>query len=535
MIEAEGGRWTRTEVAAVGLVVLTSLAALVYVASRNPFNLNPDAVAYLQIARHVAEQRINLAVNGYWGPLLSWLMVPLLAGGADRLVTARAVMVISTLVFLLGAISFFRAVGLRRSFLVVASLLTAAASMAWSIDSITPDLLAAGILLFACSKTLSAEWSASPRVQVLSGVAWGMGYLAKAIVLPVGIAVTVLAGCLAALTGDERRSGFRAAAVSLLAIAITSAPWIATLTIKYGKPTFSTTGAIAHALIGPPDVDRRNPLVLGFGTPEPGRLVASEDPSRIPFRYWSPFESAAYARHQMEVCSKNAKLIQSRIEAFDRFHLGFWSIIATLLALISRPRLISRYRWLSIPIPVVVTSLLYLPLWANDTRYYYYAYPLAVVAVFGFIAIISQGSRLAAAVLLTGAAFSFVLPIRDSLRVAAAGVSNPAVHAAMQLAQRLEALGLSGPVAGIGDVEGSMAALYVAFFLDVPWLGDEAVISIDDLGRSGAHLYIRSRRDTEEIAKIERESNFTNLDRRLFPDPETAARFPLVTFVRTGP
>ena len=40
--------------------------------------LNTDAIAYMRIAEYWAAGNFELAVTGYWGPLLSLLMVPFL-------------------------------------------------------------------------------------------------------------------------------------------------------------------------------------------------------------------------------------------------------------------------------------------------------------------------------------------------------------------------------------------------------------------------------------------------------------------------
>jgi uncharacterized protein (DUF697 family) len=529
VITARGGL-AGEAVATAGLLVV-DVGALVYVAVRNRSNLNPDAVAYLQIARHIVDGRIDLAVNGYWGPLLSWLMAPFLAFGVDRLVTARVVLVISALLFLLGAMSLFRALRFRALTFAALSFLTAAASISWSVDAITPDLLAGGMLLFACSKTFSADWTESSALQVTSGLAWGIGYLAKAIVLPIGIFVTIAAGLVAAMAG-QRRQALRATAVSLLLIALTSGPWITILSLKYRKPTFSTAGPIAHALIGPPDTDRRNPLVLGFRTPERERLIVSEDPTVIPFRYWSPFARRDYMRYQLEVCRRNLGVIVSRVEAFDRFHLGFWALVALAVILLLRPQLTLRYRWLLVPIPVAAALLLYMPVWANDARYYYFAYPLAAAAAAGAVSPLFRWPP-AFVVSMAVVVLSFLFPIRDAVRVAASGTENRAVAVARLLTGRLVDLDRVGPVAGIGDVDGSMAGLYIAFFLDQPWVGDEPQLSTLDLRRSDATLYVRRRGDREVTAQIDRDGAFINLDPLLF-SPEEASAFPIVVFTRAA-
>ena len=55
------------------------------------YQLNPDGVSYIAIAHHYADGYWSEAVNGYWGPLYSWLLTPLVAAGLDGLLAAKAV------------------------------------------------------------------------------------------------------------------------------------------------------------------------------------------------------------------------------------------------------------------------------------------------------------------------------------------------------------------------------------------------------------------------------------------------------------
>jgi hypothetical protein len=45
------------------------------------YRLGPDAISYLTIAGHYASGRWWEAVNTNWGPLISWLMAPLMFAG----------------------------------------------------------------------------------------------------------------------------------------------------------------------------------------------------------------------------------------------------------------------------------------------------------------------------------------------------------------------------------------------------------------------------------------------------------------------
>jgi hypothetical protein len=104
-------------------------------------------------------------------------------------------------------------------------------------------------------------------------------------------------------------------------------PWIAALSCKYGRPVFSTIGPIQHAIVGPPDVYRDHPDHLHFYAPEPGRITTSEDPTSLPYNYWSPLESKEYALHQANIVWNNARTILNYLRGFDWLGLGLISAV----------------------------------------------------------------------------------------------------------------------------------------------------------------------------------------------------------------
>lgn len=77
-----------------------------------------------------------------------------------------------------------------------------------------------------------------------------------------------------------------------------------------------------------------------------------------------------------------------------------------------------------------------------------------------------------------------------------------------------------------------MAALYVAFFLDQPWVGDQTELDVHALAESDARLYLVSRSEDEVVRRLEQAGTFVRLDERLFGNAQAAARFPLVAFMR---
>src|SRR5438045_7475715 len=53
------------------------------------YEIEPDSIAYISIAREYAAGDFTDAVNAYWSPLYSWLMVPFIKTGIDPLIAAK--------------------------------------------------------------------------------------------------------------------------------------------------------------------------------------------------------------------------------------------------------------------------------------------------------------------------------------------------------------------------------------------------------------------------------------------------------------
>ena len=64
--------------------------------------INADGVSYIQVARHYVAGDFDLAINSYWGPLISWLLVPLVALGIDPVLGFKLLNVLFGLVAAFG-------------------------------------------------------------------------------------------------------------------------------------------------------------------------------------------------------------------------------------------------------------------------------------------------------------------------------------------------------------------------------------------------------------------------------------------------
>jgi len=493
--------------------------------------INPDAVSYIRIAEYYLRGQTDLMVSGAWGPLLSWLIVPWLLVFDDALLAAHAAMAVSVVVFLFGCFCVLRAARLPGTVIIIGTWITAFLSVAWSEVIITPDLLMAGLFCYGTSLLFSEKWVADARTALGAGIVLGAAYLAKAVALPASaLMIIALAGTKVAVSRSSLRQTVRATTIVVAGFLIVAGPWIGILSYKYGHPVFSTLGPIQHALVGPPDMARDHPDHFHFYKPEPGRLTVAEDPTNLPYNYWSPLESVAYAMHQARIIDRNAHLIVQYLKTFDWLGLGLVSAIFGYL--LARPwrKLLQEEPWRLSFIPIASVALIYLPVYAvqlspsQEVRYYWVFFPFVSAASFGFTLHVSgaifKHRALQRALALTLVTLSLIIGnewvFLQAFSLSDDSPSASSVYRASKiLANKLRAAGLIGSVAAVGP--GSMLDdRYVAYHLNVQSFGH--VFKVDnpeEILSSGTALVIVPR-GTALAQQLREDRRFASADKQLF-------------------
>jgi hypothetical protein len=493
--------------------------------------LNPDGIAYMQIASRYAQGRMDGAISGYWGPLISWLMAPLIFAGLAPLATARVVMGISAMVFLLGCQRIICRGELNCRVAWSGLWALAVVSVLWSVEVITPDLLAGGIVLFALGGMLEKEWPTHSGQAFCGGLLWGLAFLGKAVALPLGVLTSLgMAVLWWNKKPEARRQIARSLCLNFAGIALVASPWIAALSWHYAKFTVSTSAIYNHAILSPLSPKPIHIMDDGFRKPASGQITIWEDPS-LAKADWSPLASWENAVHQ-------ARIIGSHVPV-EMAMLTWISLVFPLVALAWLARggklqmnadgETSRgwFLW-----PVAALSLIYLPNYLSlaDERYFYVAAPLGFVAAAGMLAHdplfrrpwIQRHAGLWLALALVVPAF-----VRWTLYVAPTRTAGQCAHT---LARKIIQADLRGPVAGSGRLPGGRAGLYTAYLTGQQWFGDKASPNAADFEASGAGLIIVNR-GSGIARELERDAAFRNLDGQLFK-PHEAGIFPLEVFGR---
>jgi hypothetical protein len=491
--------------------------------------LNPDGIAYLQIASHYAHGQPGLGISGHWGPLLSWLMAPFLRAGIPPPATARVVMALSAIIFLLGCRRIFCRAKLGGGLFYWGLGTMALLSILWSVELITPDLLLAGVILFAFDEMLATGWHFRPGIAFGAGLWWGLAYLIKAVGMPLGILTCLGMAVLRWRKNPEAKLEIaRGVGLTLAGLALVASPWVAVLSRHYGKLTISTSAIHNHALVGPSVDSPVHLLDEGFRQPERGQITIWEDPPP-PGPDWSPWENWRNAAHQIRIMEDNTPTVLSIL---TRICLVFPILVLGALVRPGKFRTdaddVPNRLWFLLP--VATLGFLYLPnyLMRDELRYFYAAAPLMFI---GGAALLRDWSlrpwrRLFAAALLAG---SLLIP--GMLRYEYDSSQTPvAGQCARVLAQKLTRAGLGGPVAGSGLLPGGRAGLYIAYFLGQPWLGDEVSPRAADFEGSGAGLIVVNR-GSEIAQELAGDAFFRNLDGLLF-SPAEVSQFPLQVFGR---
>ena len=218
---------------------------------------NLDGISYLELGEAWRDGRWSAAINTYWSPLYAWVLGAALAivrptpeGEYPLVHAANGVIVIGALgglAYLLRA--FMSTTEDDRGERMPAAVFVAVAYalFAWAAIELlvvwmeSPDLLGA-IFVFTASGALVRIVRGDKRMRtaVLLGASVGLGYLARAAMLPIGVAFVA-----APLVAPGRRTT-RAVLVAAVAAAVFVVPWVAAMSMTHHRLTTGDAGRLNY-------------------------------------------------------------------------------------------------------------------------------------------------------------------------------------------------------------------------------------------------------------------------------------------------
>ncbi|MDO8281287.1 MAG: hypothetical protein Q7U10_01465 [Thermodesulfovibrionia bacterium] len=193
------------------------------------------------------------AVNGFFPPLISWLMVPFIKLGMTPVFAFRALNLVTGLFILIGAkalsYKFNIADGIRN-----ALLLALVPILLYYSTYLFPDMLALCFLVYYTVIIFDNKYPDRVKNGLLCGVLGSLAYFSKNYAFPFFVAHFLMLNALFFLrckTAIEKKNVFRNAVVGLVVFFMVSGVWVYLISSKYGSFTFGTAGDYMSKLLGP--------------------------------------------------------------------------------------------------------------------------------------------------------------------------------------------------------------------------------------------------------------------------------------------
>jgi len=425
------------------------------------YQVNTDGISYLSIAEKYLQGNFRDAVNGYWAPLLSWLLAPALIIVRDRFLAMRIVSLfigLFTLIVFMHAARVFRLKGwIRRAI----SLAVIPPILYYANIQFTSDLLLAGMFLLYVTLVMDSRYLEDPRRAALVGMSAAFCYFAKHYALPLLILHLTVAS-LAHLSLKPITKVFRNFGISFMLFLCVSSCWVGVLSIRYGQLTISTAGAYNMASIGP----SRPPYPMDKGrlVPPPNQTARSiwEEPSQAGYPpAWSPLKSTKSFIYEIRLCLTNLWLIVRYLHDFTIFAS---MIVAGYVVLLFK----RRQSWIVQPLLALLIYPAGYVLVRVEPRYLWPMSMIMFLMAGYLLSIVTRKRSFVAIVIL-----SFVaLP---TLHLARARNLNADIHAT---SLQLHDAGVSGKLASNGNWNGT---LYLTEYLDCSYYGYTDERSMTDL------------------------------------------------------
>jgi hypothetical protein len=287
------------------------------------YQINPDGVNYISIAQKYMHLDFPSAINGYWSPLLSWLLLPFLFFGFKPLLAAKLLSLIIGVITIILSNSLIKILKINALLRNVLLYLIAVVVIYFALIIISSDLLFVCLSLAYINIILDPSYIQSKYAGVICGASGAALYFAKSYGFPFFIVIFFIINLVFYLRIKKRHNRARILShfiAGMVVFSLISTCWIAIISNKYGRLTIGTAGSYNHAIIGP----QFSGIPLGLNEPPNNTAISfGEDPSYVKIQSWSMFDSASALKYQIKITLNNVyKII---------YYLGELSVLSLVL------------------------------------------------------------------------------------------------------------------------------------------------------------------------------------------------------------
>lgn len=441
------------------------------------YGLGPDGISYLSIAQQYVAGYWKEAVNAYWGPLYSWLIVPLLLVRIPVLLAGKLIQVAAGVLALFALWRMARRFDMSESLARVFLWIAAAMVLAFAMQANTADLIVTALLLLYVTVVVDPQYPSFRYAGAFCGFLGGFAYLAKGYAFfffVVHFLVVSILHCWTRKAGPERARILLQFFAGSVIFCVISFGWMVVLRAKYHRWMLGTTGEYNFRLVGPESTGY--PHLRHLMPPNsPHAITSWQDPSLASLLTWNPLASSSNLKHQIKLITINTKDIFRYCEYATLFFPAL--VLAYIVLCLNSP---ARSReWIYLLFTIVLFAGGYVLITIED-RYLWLIYFLILWIAFRSLDLLLIDARLskpAYKLLLSVIVVSFLLSPVITLHSHFREDRN-----LYQWSKDIKAsVNIKGRLASCADWERSA---YVAFVLGAPYYGVPAPVpEADEVAR----------------------------------------------------
>lgn len=316
------------------------------------YQINPDGINYINIAKSYMTGDFYGSINDYWGPLLSWLLIPFLYFGQIPVTALYSAKIFSLM------LGFFTLIGIRQlsyrfemdEIIRTVILFTMIpAVLYFSLSVISPDLLMLCVLVYYLAIIFNLDYPNKLSYGVLCGIFGALAYLSKSYGFTFFIATFLILNILQYFRNsdkDRRNKVLKNFVLGFAIFLMISGVWIGLISYKDVKLTFGTAGESNYAKVAP--------QIQGFnytlGIYEPG-----DDNPNFVVKQWSPFSSWSNFKYQLNLIGFNSYKIGFILFKYFSF-LSLIIILVYIILCIQPPRKLLLQNEIIYPLVTLIIS-----------------------------------------------------------------------------------------------------------------------------------------------------------------------------------
>jgi hypothetical protein len=226
----------------IASIIYLACCLLLYPAYR--FIFDDDGIGYMMVARRLAEGDFYNAINSYWSPLHSWLVVPFIKAGMTELAAFKLSNFIIGFCILVQVYRLCNKTSLSDQLKSIVLLVAVPVVFHYAIYELAADVLFCWLVLVYVDLITRDNFFKSARLNLLCGVTGAALYLTKAYGFPFFLLHFVIVQVWYTINTKSTESKKWMVRNLMLGIGIfllLSAPWIWALYQKFGELTIGYT------------------------------------------------------------------------------------------------------------------------------------------------------------------------------------------------------------------------------------------------------------------------------------------------------